>query len=401
MSKKLIQFGAGNIGRSFIGQLFNQHGYEVVFVDLNQSLVELLNQQGAYRVVVKQSGREDQILEVTGVRAVDARDLSAVADEIAEADLAATAVGGGALPHLAPAFSRGLLARQQRHPDYPLDIILAENIRNGGEIMNRALAEHLPASFPLKSMVGLVETSIGKMVPIMPREALRVDPLWVFAEPYNTLILDRRGFRTPPPQLPEIKLVDNITAYVDRKLFIHNLGHAAVGYLGFSENPEYIYLWEALENPEVLRRTRQAMRQAAQGVAAEYPEDLSIEELHEHIEDLLNRFRNQALGDTVFRVGLDLRRKLGRHDRIVGAMLLNRKHGLECEAIVDVLLAALDFRATGEDGKMFPADDELIENEFPHGLDYVLEHVCGLSPENSEDSYIMDLAKARNRQRAK
>ncbi|MBA7563374.1 Mannitol-1-phosphate 5-dehydrogenase [subsurface metagenome] len=38
IKKKMIQFGAGNIGRSFIGQLFSRSGYEVVFVDINKKL---------------------------------------------------------------------------------------------------------------------------------------------------------------------------------------------------------------------------------------------------------------------------------------------------------------------------------------------------------------------------
>ena len=75
--------------------------------------------------------------------------------------------------------------------------------------------------------MGLVETSIGKMVPIMKTEDLEEDPLLVYAEPYNTLILDRKGFLGDIPHIEEFALKDNIKAWVDRKAFIHNLGHAA------------------------------------------------------------------------------------------------------------------------------------------------------------------------------
>ena len=44
-------------------------------------------------------------------------------------------------------------------------------------------------------LVGLIETSIGKMVPIMTTAEQMKDPLVVYAEPYNTLILDGKGFR--------------------------------------------------------------------------------------------------------------------------------------------------------------------------------------------------------------
>ncbi|HPP75292.1 MAG TPA: mannitol-1-phosphate 5-dehydrogenase, partial [Armatimonadota bacterium] len=46
--KKAVQFGAGNIGRGFIGQLFHESGYEVVFVDVVPDVVRLLNEQRCY-----------------------------------------------------------------------------------------------------------------------------------------------------------------------------------------------------------------------------------------------------------------------------------------------------------------------------------------------------------------
>ena len=42
--KLLIQFGAGNIGRSFLGQIFARNGWEVVFVDVDELLLKELNQ---------------------------------------------------------------------------------------------------------------------------------------------------------------------------------------------------------------------------------------------------------------------------------------------------------------------------------------------------------------------
>ena len=40
--KKAIQFGAGNIGRGFIGAVLEQAGYHVVFADVNEQVVERL-----------------------------------------------------------------------------------------------------------------------------------------------------------------------------------------------------------------------------------------------------------------------------------------------------------------------------------------------------------------------
>jgi mannitol-1-phosphate 5-dehydrogenase len=48
--KKAVMYGAGNIGRGFIGQLFSESGYHVVFIDIADSVVDRLNKDGCYPV---------------------------------------------------------------------------------------------------------------------------------------------------------------------------------------------------------------------------------------------------------------------------------------------------------------------------------------------------------------
>jgi len=68
---KLVQFGAGNIGRSFIGQLFSRAGYEVVFADVVPEVIRLLNERRRYRVEIKDD--PPGTIWVENVRAVDGR----------------------------------------------------------------------------------------------------------------------------------------------------------------------------------------------------------------------------------------------------------------------------------------------------------------------------------------
>lgn len=396
---KLVQFGAGNIGRSFIGQVFSKAGYEVVFVDVAAALVEALNREGRYRVVVKQSGREDAILTVAPVRAVNGREVALVVRELEQATVVCTSVGKGALPHVLPVLAAGLAAREAAGNTRPLDIIFAENIRNVADFARTELARRLPAGFPLESRVGFVESSIGKMVPIMKQADLARDPLWVFGEAYNTLILDAQGFRNGVPPVKDIKAVANIRAYVDRKLFIHNLGHAAAAYFGFMAHPEREMLWEVLEDERVVAAVRAAMEQAAVALHAEYGDDLPREELTAHIDDLLGRFRNRALGDTVFRVGRDLQRKLHRDDRVVGAMLLAAKHNLPFDAICRAFRAALVFRAVDEKGAADPGDAAFHERYDGADVRRVLCEVGGLRPEDPVDVGVMAEGSVPNKSR--
>jgi len=396
--KRFVQFGAGNIGRSFIGQTFSRSGYEVVFVDIVEAIVKAMNEKHEYRVVIKKNEGDDEIISVKNVRAVNGKDQAAVASEIAESDYIATSVGKNALTFILPVIAKGLLKRRELHGDKPLDIIIAENIHDGAAFMKAELKKSLPASYPIDSLVGLVETSIGKMVPIMKAEDVAKDPLWVFAESYNSLILDKRGFKNGLPENSFIQPVENIKAYVDRKLFIHNLGHASAAYFGFAHDPSLGFIWQTLESPKVAASVRKAMDQSAAALAKEYPDDLSSSDLADHIADLLYRFRNKALGDTVFRVGKDLYRKLAKDDRLVGAMLLCVRHGLPCDGIADAVIAGMKFRAADEAGNLFKPDADFAAKEYAAGFESVLSSVCRLDPKNAAEAAAMEeLRKAFSR----
>jgi len=387
---KLIQFGAGNIGRSFIGQLFSRARWDVAFVDVNPKLIDSLNEKKAYTVVVKREGMADETRTVSPVRAIDGRVAQLVAAEIADADLVSTSVGKAVLPKILPVIAKGLAERERRFPGRSLDIIIAENARCADELFRTTLQAELGADYPLAERVGLVETSIGKMVPIMKEADLAEDPLQVFSEEYEKLIVDGRGFRGPLPAVESLYPVDNITAYVDRKLFVHNLGHAAAAYLGFAADPSVRLLPDALALPSVEASVREAMGEAADALAAEYRDAYSRADLEVHIEDLLFRFQNRALGDTVHRVGRDLYRKLDREDRIVGALLLCARLGLPSASIAKAFKAALNFAAPDESGALFKDDERFRKEELPKNREDLLRDVAGLDPKDPIDMKVIE-----------
>jgi mannitol-1-phosphate 5-dehydrogenase len=268
--------------------------------------------------------------------------------------------------------------RRQKFGNIPLDIVIAENMRNADEYIRRELRRQLPPDYPIGQLVGLVETSIGKMVPIMTRKDIEDDPLQVFAEPYNSLIVAKKGFKNAIPDVPFLAPKENIKAWVDRKLFIHNLGHAAVAYIGYLAHPEAVYICEILENKQIYSIARQTMLQSADILQALYPDEFTPTQLEEHIDNLLRRFMNRSLGDTVFRVGCDLYRKLGPEDRLAAPIHAAIRTGEPYNLILNALIAAISFRAKDENGYYFPSDNQFIE-ESKKGTQYILENVCEIN----------------------
>lgn len=374
---KLVLWGAGKIGRSFIGQIFSRGGFEVVFIDINRELIDNLNKHRKYDLVIK-SNEGDQTLSITNIRGLCLTDRKKVSEELADATLAAISVGQQGLEGTLEAISDGLILRLEKYGMRPIDIIIGENMRNADRFVMDKLKELLPREYPLHSLVGLVETSLGKMVPIMTKNDLEEDPLRLFAEPYNTLIVAKNGFINPVPDIADLVPKENIKAWVDRKLFIHNLGHVTAGYLGYGKNPDWIYIYEALEDSDIEDLTRKTMLQSADILMSLHPGEFTLAQLGAHIDDLLERFQNKALGDTLFRVGCDLYRKLGPDDRVIAPIRAAIKFNKPYNLIFNVLQAALSFRAKSENGTYYPGDVAFFA-DAEKGIDYVLKNVCAIN----------------------
>ena len=376
--KKILLFGAGKIGRSFIGQLFSQGGYEVVFVDINRDLIDALNDSRSYPVVIK-SDKGDEIQQINNVKGIYLSDPEKIYSELKDVSYIATAVGNENLKGIIPIIAEGIKRRLQNEIYIPVDIIIAENLRNASAYFEEQLQKYLPQDY-INKYIGLVETSIGKMVPIMTRADLEKDITQVFAEPYNSLILDKKGFKNDLPVIPGLAPKENMKAWVDRKSFIHNLGHATAAYFGFLKHPERIYLHEVLADEEVKKFTRNTMMQSGKILQKLYPGEFTNTDIIEHIDDLISRFQNKSLGDTVFRVGMDLNRKLSNEDRLAGAIhqALNLK--MPFYNILKALVYGMYFRATDENGQLFEGDARFIEIFNASGVQYILENISGFDP---------------------
>lgn len=369
--KKAVMYGGGNIGRGFIGKVFSDSGYEVCFLDIMQGLIDEMNRRGGYTVRIV-SNAQSVDAPVKNVRAVNAN-LPEALEEIATCDIMATAVGVNILPRIAPTIAAGLKKRM-RESGRPLDIILCENQLGADELMrgwlNECFCEEERAW--AENNVGLVEASIGRMVPPLTAEERARDSLLICVEPYCELPVDKAAFKAEIPDLVGLVPYTPFGFYIKRKLFLHNMGHAMVAYFAYRQGIEYI--WQAVEHEEVLSLARQAMKGSGEALIRQYGEAMRAN-VEGNIDDLLQRFGNRALKDTVARVGGDPVRKLRRNDRLVGAALYCIEQGVDPAPIVEGIRAALAFDREGD-----PTARELQTALRDRGIDYVLSHYMGLDP---------------------
>ncbi len=337
--KKAVMYGAGNIGRGFIGKVFSESGMQVVFIDVVQEVVDKLNADGQYPVRMV-SNEGDKEVMVKNASAVSGLDKQAVVDEILSADIMATAVGVNILPKIAANIAAGLDARAQAGKA-PLNIIIAENLLDADKYLRGLLEQAVKPETRdyLDNKVGLVEASIGRMVPVMTDEMRGDNFLRVVVEPYEELPVDKDAFIGDIPKLNNLVPFSPFGFYIRRKLFIHNMGHAICAYFGWLKG--YTFVYESAEDKEIADKAKAAMLNVAHALSKDY--GIPAEEVEANVYDLIRRFGNRALKDTNARVGGDPKRKLKNTDRLVGAALYCIEQGMSADGIVPAIAAGYLF----------------------------------------------------------
>jgi mannitol-1-phosphate 5-dehydrogenase len=317
--KHAVIIGAGNIGRGFVGQLFSEAGWEVCFLDVSAPLVDALNEAGSYPLEIV-SNTETVRKTVSPVRAVNGNDREAAARVTADADVCVTCVGAKALKYIVPNLAAGVRLRAAEGKG-PLNLLICENLMDADALLCSLLEPVLTAEET--DTLGLVETSVGRMVPLPDKSLTEKDPLLVRAESYGVLPFDGDAWKGPLPDVPGLKPVSPFRFIVERKLWVHNMGHAVCAYLGTLRG--YRTVAESVGDPWIRIAVREAMISSVRALAKRYGQPL--DPLLAHTEDLIRRFGNRALGDTCARVGNDVPRKLAKSDRLTGAALCIEETG--------------------------------------------------------------------------
>lgn len=337
-----LHFGAGNIGRGFIGKLLSDAGVHVTFADVNEQVINEIAKRHQYPVNVV--GEQSTTEIVHNVDAINSSS-NEVSDYIAKVDLVTTAVGPQILARIAENMAKGLIARHQQANTAPLNIIACENMVRGTSQFKQEIFKYIPHELHqwINNHIGFVDSAVDRIVP--PATSKTGDILEVTVETFSEWIVDKNQFIGDIPQIKGMEPVDNLMAFVERKLFTLNTGHAITAYLGFYNNIATIR--DAILVDSIRAVVQGAMQESGQVLIKRYNFDPAKHQAY--IGKILTRFENPYLHDDTARVGRQPIRKLGSGDRLVKPLLGTFEYELKNSNLLIGIAAALNYRNDDDD----------------------------------------------------
>lgn len=379
MKKTAIQFGAGNIGRGFIGAVLSQAGYRLVFADVNQELLDRINQDGKYTVHVMDVQQSE--IHINDVCAVNSNSEDVI-KEIVGADIITTAVGVRILRFVAPAIAKGIVARKEAGVETPLNIVACENAVKATSQLKElvyALLDEPTAAWATEH-VGFADCSVDRIVPPVRSE----NPIDVVVESFYEWNVEEKSFVGGAPHIEGMNLADNLLAYIERKLFTLNTGHAITAYLGQLKG--YKTIDESIADPEIYATVKAAMQQSGEGLVRKFGFDHDAH--FAYIEKIIKRFKNPYLKDDVTRVGREPLRKLSAGDRLILPMQTALSYGLPVDKLIVGVAAALKFN-NPED----PQCEQMHQTIKEQGLQQAISTFTGMA---ADDAVVAQIVEAYN-----
>lgn len=380
---KDVHFGAGNIGRGFIGATLADNGFEIEFVDVNATVIDALNERHEYPVEYAAPGKKRiTVRNVSGIN--NAKEPEKVVQAIAQADLVTTAIGPKVLPLIAPLIAQGLKARQDAGNQQPLDVAACENMIGAGDALKKEVYSHLDGDTGafVDQYVGFPNAAVDRIVP----EQHHDDPLLVAVEPFKEWVIDKSMLKNPAIHLTGVEYADDLEPYIERKLFSVNTGHATVAYNG--KFMGYTTIGEAVKDPQILTLLRSALGETRALLADKWP-NFTMADLEAYHEKIVSRFENPYISDAIARVGRTPIRKLGYNERFIRPIRECRERGLAYDTLLKTAGRIFTFDE--------PNDQEsvrLMKMVADQPLDKVVAEVTGIKDQALLDEVVASAREA-------
>ena len=367
--KKAIHFGGGNIGRGFIAEFFHKSGYEVVFIDVVDKLIEQIQNTKSYKVT--EIGTKDvESYTIDNYRALNSKhNMKEVVEEIATADSVTCAVGPNVLKFIAKPIANGI---DNRTKENPLTVIACENMIGATDTLRGFIEKELqttPADLPNKAR--FANSAIDRIVPVQDADA----GLDVKIEQFFEWCVESKPFKDAKGGIPNIygiHFVDDLEPYIERKLFTVNTSHATAAYYGHNRHKRTIH--EAMADSEINKIVRSALKETSHLITNKH--GITAKEQEDYVESIISRISNPHLEDVVERVGRAPLRKLGRKERFIGPAYQLAERGDNYDALLGGVEMALKFQNVEGDDE----SKELAQMLKEYDSKELTTRFCGLQP---------------------
>lgn len=374
---KVVHFGAGNIGRGFIGLLFIENGCEVTFIDVDETKINLLNRYTQYPVVVV--GEYEKVINAEGYRGILANNTDEVVRAITEADILTTAVGKEALHFVAPLIARGLAQKltSSKASSKPLHIIVVacENVNDNTSYLKSLVLPYLTTEQiqEMETIADFPNCVVDRIVPNVSHTTQN-HPLVVAVEEYAQFVVDKTALRSKELHMNGITLTDNIQSVLEQKLFTLNMAHAIAGYYGYIAGFQYVH--EAMRDDRVQTLLRGAIAEV--GKLLQVRHNISEADHAAYAAKTFQRLSNPKLSDEIVRVARQPKRKLHPSDRLVAPAQRALAAGIVPAYLATGIAGALAYDYASDTQAI-----ELVSDLRQKGIDLVLKEVTGLNPSDT------------------
>ncbi len=378
--KQAIQFGAGNIGRGFMGAILERGGWHVTFADVVDSIVDGINTNKHYTVhILDQECYDWEITNISAVKSTGPM----IAPAIARCDLITTAVGPLVLPKIAVTIAEGIRVRIAAGNTEPMNIICCENgLRTTTKLKNETFQHLSPEEIAFcDEHIGFADCAVDRICPKPEFD----DPLDAGVEEYMEWDVERSAWKGDLIEVEGLTYTDNLMACLERKLFTLNSGHAICAYLGSLKG--YGTILESIRDDAIGRIVHKAMQESGEGLIREFHFDPDAH--HAYVERIFRRFQNPHLQDEVKRVGREPIRKLAAGDRLIKPLTTAVSYDLPVDHLVYGAAAALRFDCPDD-----PQSVELLQKIRDEGAEQALSAYSGLEADSILHRRIMEVYRA-------
>lgn len=376
--KKAVHFGAGKIGRGFIAELLHDSGYEIVFVDVVDALVDLVNEKHEYSLFLIDHNFEEKIIDhIEAFSSI--KQPEQVIQAICEAEVITTSVMATNLPKIAPLLAKGL---KQRLADSKgrVTVMACENAMMGTDLLKKAMVDTGIVTETELDQIGVYpNTAVDRMVfggVHNGKEGIEIGDAFELAV--------ERGKLIDPESEPirGAEYVDNLEMFLQRKIYMINCGHAISGYFGQVYGFEIVQ--DALRDPRLQPEIKAAVLESAAALEKKY--GFAHEDLVQYMETMmLNRFLTPGVADPISRVSREPIRKISPNDRIMGPAYLCEAYGLENRHLLKGVACALRFTNPGDEQA-----EELQSFIAKNGVEAAIVKYTGLKPDSRMFQVIME-----------